>query len=140
MVRRLDRLSRSLRQLIETVGNLQDRGVGLYSLGEAVDTGGAGGRFVLHVFGALAGSERTLIRERTKAGLEAARQRGRTEGMSERDMAMARMMLADPGIRVGEVAARLGISRATLYRHLPGGRDGMREGTGGAGGPRDQAP
>lgn len=140
VVRRLDRLSRSLRQLIETVGNLQDRGIGLRSLGEAVDTGGAGGRFVFHVFGALAEFERTLIRERTTAGPEAARQRGRTGGMSERDMAMAREVLADPGIRVGEVAARLGISRATLYRHLPGGRDGIREGTGGADRPRDQTP
>lgn len=60
--------------------------------------------------------------------------------MSERDMAMAREMLAGPVIRVGEVAARLGISRATPYRHLPGGRDGIREGTGGVGRLRDQAP
>ena len=141
VVRRLDRLSRSLRQLIETVGNLQDRGIGLRNLGEAVDTGG---RFVFHVFGALTEFERIPIRERTMAGLETARQRGRTggrpRGLSERDIAMARAMLADPGIRVGDVAARLGISRVTPYRRLPGGKDGIREGTGGADGPRDQAP
>ena len=144
VVWRLDRLSRSLRQLIETVEDLQDRGNGLRSLGEAIGAGGAGGRFVFHVFGALAEFERILIRERTMAGPEAARRRGRTAGrpggLSYRDRAMARAMLADPGIRVGDVAARLGTSRATPYRHLPGGRDGTREGIRVTSGLREQAP
>src|SRR5512135_3247749 len=77
VVWRLDRLGRSLRHLIDTVGALQERGIGFRSLQEQIDTTTSGGRLVLHVFGALAEFERDLIRERTQAGLAAARARGR---------------------------------------------------------------
>ncbi|WP_395698659.1 recombinase family protein [Methylocella sp.] len=77
VVWKLDRLSRSLKQLIETVEMLQERGIAFCSLTEALDTRVAGGRFVFHIFGALAEFERSIIRERTMAGLAASRARGR---------------------------------------------------------------
>jgi DNA invertase Pin-like site-specific DNA recombinase len=77
VVARLDRLGRSLRELIELVGELEGRGVGVRSLEESLDTTTAGGRLIFHVFGALAEFEREIIRERTMAGLESARSRGR---------------------------------------------------------------
>src|SRR5574339_109562 len=80
VVWRLDRLGRSLRHLIDTVSVLQDRGIGLKSLQEQIDTTTSGGKLVFHVFGALAEFERDLIRERTNAGLTAARARGRLGG------------------------------------------------------------
>ncbi len=80
MVWRLDRLGRSLRHLLETVAALERRGVAFVSLTEKIDTSTSGGRLVFHVFGALAEFERDLIRERTQAGLAAARSRGRTGG------------------------------------------------------------
>lgn len=125
---KLDRLARSLRQLLETGEALAERGIGLRSLTEAIDTTTPGGRLVFHVFGALAEFERNLIRERTLAGLENARRMGRRGGrpraMSEADVAAARALLTDPDITVESVAKRLGVSPATLYRHLPGGRQG----------------
>ncbi len=117
------------RQLIETVGDLGTRGMGLRSLTEAIDTASAGGLLVFHVFGALAEFERTLIGERTRAGLEAARARGRVGGrppaLRGDDLAAARAMLRDPAITVEAVARRLGVAPSTLYRHLPGGRSGI---------------
>src|SRR3712207_6335019 len=80
VVWRLDRLGRSLRHLIETVTDLEQRGVGFKSLTEAIDTTSPGGKLIFHIFGALAEFERDLIRERTRAGLVAARTRGRTGG------------------------------------------------------------
>jgi DNA invertase Pin-like site-specific DNA recombinase len=81
---------------------------------------------VFHVFGAMAEFERSILRERTKAGLDAARARGRTGGrppaLSPKDVAAARAMLTDPEITMNEVARRLKIAPSTLYRHLPGGR------------------
>ena len=77
---RLDRLARSVRQLIDTVENLDARGIGFRSLTEAIDTTTAGGRLVFHIFGALAEFERNLISERTRAGLDAARARGQSAG------------------------------------------------------------
>ncbi len=114
-------------QLIETVGDLGNRQMGLRSLTEAIDTASAGGIPVFHVFGAPAEFERTLIGERIRAGLEAARGRvgGRPPALRGDDLAAARAMLRDPAITVEAVARRLGVAPSTLYRHLPGGRSGM---------------
>ncbi len=132
VVWKLDRLARSLKQLIETVELLLGRGIGLRSLTESIDTGSAGGKLVFHVFGALAEFERSIIRERTKAGLEAARARGRTGGrppaLTHQDLAAARALLADPAITVEEAARRLNVAPSTLYRHLPGGRGALMDG------------
>ena len=132
VVWKLDRLARSLKQLIETVELLAGRGIGLRSLTESIDTTTAGGKLVFHVFGALAEFERSIIRERTKAGLEAARARGRTGGrppaLTDKDLAAARALLADPAITVEEAARRLHVAPSTLYRHLPGGRGALADG------------
>lgn len=129
VVWKLDRLARSLPQLIETVAALEDQGIGFRSLTEAIDTTTAGGKLVFHIFGALAEFERSVIRERTRAGLKAARDRGRKGGrppaLSASDLAAAKALLRDPAITVDEVATRLKVSSATLYRHLPGGRSGI---------------
>ena len=126
IVWRLDRLARSIRQLIETVEDLGGRGIGFRSLTEAIDTTTAGGRLVFHVFGALAEFERNLIVERTRAGLDAARARGRVGGrppvLDESAVAVAGALLRDPSIPIREVARRVGVSRATLYSYFPGGR------------------
>jgi len=123
---KLDRLARSMKQLIETVEGLDGRGIGFRSLTEAIDTTTPGGKLVFHIFGALAEFERSIIRERTTAGLKAARDRGRLGGrppaLSAADLAAARAMLSDPEITVEAVAKRLGVAPSTLYRHLPGGR------------------
>src|SRR3954453_8088857 len=84
VVWKLDRLARSLKQLLETVEAIGTRGIGLRSLTEAVDTGSAGGKLVFHLFAALAEFEHGVIRERTLAGLQAARVRGRTGGRPPR--------------------------------------------------------
>ena len=126
VVWKLDRLARSMKQLIETVEGLEEVGVGFSSLTEAIDTTTAGGKLVFHVFGALAEFERSIIRERTRAGLDAARARGRKGGrppkLKEADLKAARAMLADKSITVEEVAKHLRVSPATLYRHLPAAR------------------
>lgn len=128
VVWKLDRLARSMRQLIDTVELLQSKGMGFRSLTEMIDTTTAGGMLVFHIFGALAEFERAIIRERTKAGLDAARARGRKGGrrpkLSKSDIRDARALLRDPEIGVAEVAHRIGVSPATLYRYLPGGRSG----------------
>lgn len=129
VVWKLDRLARSMKQLIETVEGLDERGVGFRSLTEAIDTTTPGGKLVFHIFGALAEFERLIIRERTRAGLEAARARGRKGGrprkLTENDLKAARAMLGDPSITVEEVARQLRVSPATLYRHLPAARSQM---------------
>jgi len=131
VVWKLDRLARSLKQLIETVELLESRRIGLRSLTEAIDTTTAGGKLVFHVFGALAEFERSIIRERTKAGLEAARARGKKGGrppaLVANDLAAAKAMLSDPDITMEEVAKRLRVAPSTLYRHLPGGRGAIQE-------------
>lgn len=129
VVPRLDRLARSLRQLLETAEDLDQRGIGLRSLGENIDTTTAGGRLVMQVFGALAEFERELIRERTTAGLEYARSQGRVAGrprvMSDEDIEEARTLLRHSDLPVSEIARRLGVSRTALYREFPGGRSGI---------------
>jgi DNA invertase Pin-like site-specific DNA recombinase len=126
VVWKLDRLARSVRQLIETVEGLEARGVGFRSLTENIDTTSPGGKLVFHLFAALAEFERGLIRERTMAGLANARAKGRTGGrprsLAERDLIAVKALLADEQITMAEVAKRVGISPATLYRYFPGGR------------------
>jgi DNA invertase Pin-like site-specific DNA recombinase len=129
VVWKLDRLARSLKQLIETVENLGGRGIGLRSLTESLDTTTSGGTLVFHLFAALAEFERSIIRERTRSGLQAARRRGRIGGrppaLKSQDLAEARALLRDPDITVEQVAKRLGVAPSTLYRHLPGGRSAV---------------
>jgi len=131
VVWKLDRLARSMKQLIETVEGLEEKGIGFRSLTEAIDTTTAGGKLVFHVFGALAEFERSIIRERTRAGLDAARARGRKGGrptkLKEKDLKAARAMLADKSITVEEIARQLRVSPATLYRHLPAARAQVAE-------------
>ena len=126
IVWKLDRLARSMKQLIETVDNLRVRSIGFRSLTEALDPTTEQGRLVFHMFGALAEFERSLIRERTQAGLAAARRLGRTGGrplkLTEDDLDVARALLANPDIGVTQIAHRLGVSPATLYRYLPAAR------------------
>jgi DNA invertase Pin-like site-specific DNA recombinase len=123
VVWRLDRLGRSLPHLIDTVKQLQERGVGFRSLQEQIDTTTSGGKLVFHVFGALAEFERDLIRERTHAGLAAARARGRLFGrprrLTSQQIKQLRSLARDERTTVGEICQTLGISRATYYRHLP---------------------
>jgi DNA invertase Pin-like site-specific DNA recombinase len=130
VVWKLDRLGRSLKDLLDLIHRLEARGVGFKSLTEALDSTTSGGMLIFSIFGALAAFERCLIRERTTAGLIAARARGRKGGrprsLSKKDYAAAKALLADPVITVAEVAERLGTSPATLYRYLPkGGRSAL---------------
>jgi DNA invertase Pin-like site-specific DNA recombinase len=122
VVWRLDWLGRSLKQLIERITALEARGVGFRSLTEAMDTTTSGGRLILHVFGALAEFERAVIRERTLAGLAAARARGRLGGrpraLNPAQVEMARTLLADRTRPIAEVCGALHVSRATLYRSV----------------------
>jgi DNA invertase Pin-like site-specific DNA recombinase len=126
VVWKLDRLARSLTQLIGTVENLQTNGVGFKSLTETINGTSAGGRLIFHIFGALAEFERAIIRERTHAGLLAAKARGRTGGrkpsLSIQDRQIAPSLLADASIPIADIARRLNVSKQTFYRHFPGGR------------------
>lgn len=121
-VTRLDRLGRSLDHLVATVNGLGEREVGFRSLSEAIDTSTAGGRLTFHLFAALAEFQAGLVRENTHAGLAAARARGRHGGrppvMTATKRAAARQMYETPGYTVAGIAAALGVSRATIYRHL----------------------
>ena len=122
VVWRLDRLGRSLPHLLSTISALEGRGVGFRSVTESITTTTAGGRLVFSIFGALADFERQLIRDRTLAGLEAARARGRRGGrptvMTPARVEAARALLARPGATVTSVAKDLGVSRATFYRSV----------------------
>src|SRR5438445_9334089 len=122
VVWKLDRLARSLAQLIETIDDLHKRGCGFRSLTEAIDTTTAGGRLIFHIFGALAEFERSIIRERTMAGLAAARARGRKggrpRGLDDKKKRHAATLHSDPSNSVRDICRTLGISKATLYRYL----------------------
>jgi DNA invertase Pin-like site-specific DNA recombinase len=122
VVWKLDRLGRSLKHLVETVAGLHERGIGLKVLTGGIDTTSAAGRLIFGIFAALAEFERELIRERTLAGLAAARLRGRHGGrrrkLTPTHLDYARRLLADPKASVGDVAAIFGVDRATLYRAL----------------------
>lgn len=122
IVWKLDRLGRSLHDLIRRVGELRERGVGFRSLTEGIDTTSAAGALVFHIFGALAEFERELIRERTHAGLAAARARGRKGGrpraMTAAKVRQAATLMKDPATDPNDVCATLGVSKTTLYRHV----------------------
>lgn len=122
VVWKLDRLARSLKDLVELITELEAKQVGFRSLTEAIDTTTAGGKLVFHIFGALAEFEHNLIRERTLAGLAAARARGRKGGrklsMSPADIQKAAAMLLNPRITKTEVAKHFGVSRVTLNKAL----------------------
>jgi DNA invertase Pin-like site-specific DNA recombinase len=121
VVWRLDRLGRSLRHLIDVVGELDRRGIALRSLTESIDTSTPGGKLIFHVFGALAEFERDLIHERTAAGLAAARARGRNGGRptvwTAEKLSTARAMYSGQH-DVATIARVLGVSRASVYRGL----------------------
>lgn len=129
VVWRLDRLGRSLKDLVEIVHGLEGREVAFQSLTESIDTSSAGGRLVFHLFGALAEFEHNLIVDRTKAGLAAARARGRKGGrrpkMTKNDTKKAAAMLQNPDITKTEVAEHFGVSRVTLNAALQ--REGYPE-------------
>lgn len=122
VVWKLDRLARSLAQLIEVFSTLEKRGIGLSSVTESIDTTTPGGRLVFHIFGALAEFERSIIRERTKAGLSAARKKGRLGGrpraLSESDIEFAAALLENSDLKPRELARRMTVSLSTLYRHI----------------------
>lgn len=119
---RLDRLGRSLKNLIELVERLEATKVGLRSLQENIDTTSSGGKLVFHLFGALAEFERNLIRERTQAGLVAARARGRMGGRPKRldpaKLALALKLHRERNHTVEEICKMMGISKSTLYNYL----------------------
>lgn len=128
VVWKLDRLGRSLRDLIDIPQTLKERGIGFRSLRENLDTTTPGGKLVFHFFGALAEWERDVIRERTFAGLDAARARGRMGGrpkvMNPAKVRNARSLMADPENSVDDVCSILGVSRSTLYKYLREEDDG----------------
>jgi DNA invertase Pin-like site-specific DNA recombinase len=122
VVWRLDRLGRSLPHLITTMTDLEERGIGFKSLTENIDTTTSGGKLIFHIFGALAEFERNLIRERTNAGLTAARERGRIGGrpkaLTPRQIRIAQSLYDDPKNSIAEICRTLKISKTTLYRSI----------------------
>ncbi len=122
---KLDRLGRDLRHLVNLVDELTKRGIGLRVLagqGANIDTTTANGRLVFGIFAALAEFERELIIERTKAGLQAARARGRNGGrpfkMTSAKLRLAQAAMGQPETKIAELCAELGVTRQTLYRHV----------------------
>ncbi len=124
VVWRLDRLGRTLKHLIATITELSGKGIGFKSLQENMDTTTSGGKLILHIFGALAEFEREVIRERTNAGLQAARARGRLGGRPKlqtkdpKKIALAKQLYDDGSMPVGEICETLQIGRSTLYRYI----------------------
>jgi DNA invertase Pin-like site-specific DNA recombinase len=122
VVWRLDRLGRTLKHLIELMAELERQGIGFQSVQESIDTTTPGGKLVFHVFGALAEFERNLIRERTQAGLTAARARGRTGGrpksLDARQKALAVDLYRQRKHTVAEICRTVGISKPTLYAYV----------------------
>ena len=117
---RLDRLGRSLAELLATVTMLKERGIALLSLEEKIDTSSAAGELVFHVFGAIAHFERRLIAERTKDGIAAARAKGRRPGRQplDADRTVAALKLVAAGLSPTEAARELGLGRSTVYREV----------------------
>jgi DNA invertase Pin-like site-specific DNA recombinase len=126
VVWKLDRLARSLKQLVLVLEHLGARGVGFRCLAPAIDTTTPEGRLLYSITGAFAEFERAIIQQRTRAGLKAALARGRKGGrknaLSPEDIAKARAMLRDPTLSVAAVAATFGVSRMTIYKHVPEAR------------------
>lgn len=122
VVWRLDRLGRSLKHLIEVVTELNERQIGFKSLKESIDTTTSSGKLIFHIFGALAEFERDLIRDRTQAGLKAARARGRLGGrprkMTDKKITIAQALYDKGNISIDDICKQLGITRGTLYRYI----------------------
>ena len=122
MVWKLDRLGRSIQHLIQTVNALQDKKIGFTSLQENIDTITSGGKLVFHIFGALAEFERTLIQERTQAGLKAARARGKMGGrpplLDTRQINRMIEMYDEQKNTVAEICKIYSISRPSFYNYL----------------------
>nr|WP_144164727.1 recombinase family protein [Bifidobacterium catenulatum] len=122
VVWKLDRLGRSLQTLVELINNFDTRGVQFRSLTEAIDTSTPGGTLIFNIFGSLAQFERDLIRERTRAGLEAARARGRTGGrpasLNEKQIKEVRRLYESRSVTVDQIAKMMNVGRATIYRYL----------------------
>jgi len=125
VVWRLDRLGRSLKHLIETITELNKKKIGFKSIQENIDTTTSGGKLVFHIFGALAEFERDIIRERTNAGLQAARARGRLGGRPKaksldnpKKVALAQSLYDNKSNTIDEICKILNISRSTLYRYI----------------------
>ena len=131
VVWKLDRLARSMSQLITTMNELEARGIGFHSLTEAIDTSTSTGKFTFNIFAALAAFERELIKDRTQEGLRAAAARGRRGGrpsaLSDEQKRMALAMLKVEDITAKQIAEQLGIGRSTLYRHIPEARKAARD-------------
>lgn len=125
VVWRLDRLGRSLSNLVRIVAGLEEEGIAFESIAEKIETSSAAGKLIFHVFAALAEFERNLIRERTKAGLVAARARGRTGGrkpkLDARQIREITRLMSDPTISVSQIAERYKVSRTTVYKVAPRG-------------------
>jgi DNA invertase Pin-like site-specific DNA recombinase len=122
VVWRLDRFGRSLKDLVTKVERLGEKDVGFRSLKENIDTGSSAGKLQFHIFSALAEFERDLNRERTMAGLRAARERGRVGGrpraLSEEDLPQVQALMRQPDVSTRQICERFGISKATLYRYV----------------------
>jgi DNA invertase Pin-like site-specific DNA recombinase len=122
VVWRLDRLGRSLKHLIETVNLLEEKGIGFQSLQESIDTTTSGGKLIFHIFGALAEFERNLIRERTQAGLAAARVRGRKGGrpksLTKKKREWLYRLYDEKQHSIQEICELVGVSKSTLYAYL----------------------
>lgn len=133
VVWKLDRLARSMSQLITTMNELEQRGIGFHSLTEAIDTSTSTGKFTFNIFAALAAFERELIKDRTQEGLRAAAARGRRGGrpraLSDEQKRMALAMLKVEDITAKQIAEQLGIGRSTLYRHIPEARKAAKDAT-----------
>ena len=139
VVWRLDRLGRSLPDLVRIVGELEQKGVSFESLTEKIETGSAAGKLVFHVFAALAEFERNLIRERTRAGLVAARARGRAGGrkpkLTDAQIKEINEMVDAQKLPIGRIAELYGVSRTTIYKVAP-----RRESEAGAAQPLQKKP
>lgn len=129
VVWKLDRMARSLSQLIDTIDRIHAKSCGFRSITESIDTTTASGRLTFHIIGALAEFERNIIRERTIAGLRAAAARGRKGGrpkaLNGDNLKIAEALLRDGLLTVRDVAKQVGISPATLYKYFPHPREAV---------------